>query len=241
MDDRSSGRLVRAAIVVVALAISSTLLAGCKGSVRRSEIVLLTPDGFKLSATVYGNASKGVVIAHDQASNKAFVAPLAYYLAQHGFTAMVFNFRGYEGSEGVPDPSLMDRDVVGAAMSLSKNFGAHEVSYVGFGTGALVVAKAATSQDFTPRTLVLAGLPSSYGPLEAQKVLPPLFLPKLFMVPSGDDSVVERTKELMNLAPNPKELYVYPADENWLDPNVAASEKGSGVAKLTEFLRREGR
>ncbi|MER3395915.1 MAG: hypothetical protein C4319_03930 [Acidimicrobiia bacterium] len=229
------------AVVVAAVALTSTLVGGCATKSKQSEIVLLSPDGFKLSATVYGEGPKGIVLAHDDKSNKAFLAPLAYYLSQHGFRVMTFNFRGYEGSEGVPDPALMDRDVVGAGLSLVRNFGVREVSYVGFGTGALIVAKAATSPDLAPRTLVLTGLPASYGTIEASKVLPPLFLPKLFMVPSGDDSLIERTKELMNLAPNPKELYVYPANENWFDPNSAVSIEGSGIAKLVDYLRREGR
>jgi pimeloyl-ACP methyl ester carboxylesterase len=223
------------------MAISVATLTSCNSGPKQKDIVVLTPDGFKLSATVYGEGTKGVVLAHDENSSKAFVAPLAFYLAQQKFVVMTFNFRGYEGSEGVPDPTLMDRDVVGAALSLTRNFGAREVSYAGFGTGALIAAKAATDQDYSPRSLVMTGLPSTYGSIEATDVLPPLFLPKLFMVPSGDDSMVAGTEELMKLAPNPKELHVYPAEENWLDPSSAVAIQGSGVARLVKFLEKEER
>ncbi len=211
-------------------------LGACGRGPLQRDIVVVTPDGYKIAATVFGEGPKGVVIAHDESSNKAFLAPLAYYLSRQGFVVATFNFRGYEGSEGVPDPATMDRDVVGAALALARNFGARDVTYVGFGTGALVVARAATSQDFAPRALALAGLPQSYGTLEVSDVLPPLFLPKLFMVPSGDEALIAQIQQSMNLAPNPKELHVYPATENWLDPQSAVRLPESGVARLVRFL-----
>lgn len=241
MGERTRSTLGRLAALGLAAAAVLSLSGSCKAGAKQRDVILLTPDGFKLSATVYGEGGKGVVLAHDENSNKAFVAPLAYYLSQQGFVVMTFNFRGYEGSEGVPDPFLMDRDVLGAALSLVRNFGAREVTYAGFGTGALIAAKAASSPDFSPRALALTGVPESYGSVEADEVLPPLFLPKLFMIPSGDDGLAARTRELMELAPNPKELHVYPADENWLDPFSATTIDGSGVARLTSFLRRVGR
>ncbi len=238
MSDKANQKKFSIAVLLIAAVVAAGALVACRSELRQRDIVILTPDGFKLAATVFQAGSSGVVIANDEGSTKSFAAPLAHFLAQQGYTVMTFNFRGYEGSEGVPDPSLMDRDVVGAATSLVRNFGAREVTYVGFGTGALIAAKAATNLDFTPRAVVLTGLPESYGSLEAGKVLPPLFLPKLFMVPSGDDAIIAKTQELMKFAPNPKELHVYPADENWFDPSTAVRMADSGIARMVDFLRR---
>jgi hypothetical protein len=237
LGGRSSCLATRAFIASLALATFFSMLQGCSGAPPRRDIVVLSPDGFRLSATVLGKGTRGVLLAHDQAWDKASLGPLAFYLAERGFLVITFNFRGYPGSDGVPDPSMMDRDVLGAASALVKNFGARTVSYVGFGTGALVVAKAATSPDFAPRSLGLIGMAKEYGPIDMNKVLPELFLPKVFMVPDGVPSLLSDTEEAMKLSPQPKEMFVYPADENWFDPKAAATAERSGVARLEAFLK----
>lgn len=239
-DRRTS--LGRARTIGVLAAAATTLIwLGSWACVRQpspADIVVLTPDGFRLASTVYGRGAKGVVLAHDASTDKAALGPLAFHLAQSGFVVLTFNFRGFPGSDGVPDPAVMDRDVLGAAHALVRNFGAKTVSYVGFGTGALVVAKAAYNPDFAPRSLALVGTASRYGPLTLDEVMPPLFLPKALLVPKGDEMLLSDTMEAAKLAPEPKEVFEYPGEEDWYDPSSAVKQEGSGIAYLRNFLER---
>ena len=68
---------------------------GCAGR----DIRFRAADGVKLVAHRFGTGPVAVVLAHDDDGNLCTWVPFATQLAQHGYTAIAFDFRGYGESE----------------------------------------------------------------------------------------------------------------------------------------------
>ena len=70
------------------------------------------------------------------------VVALADACAAAGFSALRFNFRGLDGSEGTPTGGLAEHEDVAAAIAWARAQGAPRVALVGYSFGALMAARA---------------------------------------------------------------------------------------------------
>jgi|SRR5579859_4109245 len=111
-----------------------------------AAVVLHAQDGATLSATVFGQGPRGVVLAHGGRFNKESWEPQARILADHGFRVIAFDFRGVGQSHGPGDSDFFapnrKYDVLAAARYL-RDSGATTVSIVGGSLGGGFAADAA--------------------------------------------------------------------------------------------------
>jgi alpha/beta superfamily hydrolase len=70
------------------------------------------------------------------------VAALADACAAAGFSALRFNFRGLDGSQGTPTGGVAEHEDVAAAIAWAREQGAPRVALVGYSFGALMAARA---------------------------------------------------------------------------------------------------
>src|SRR3990172_347800 len=108
-------------------------LAGCASETFQA-VTFASTDGLELSGRLFGEGDTAVVLAHmypaDQGSWKEF----AQELAEKGYMAVTFDFRGYGRSQGPKEVSQMDRDVEGA-LDFAKARGARSVFLAGASMG----------------------------------------------------------------------------------------------------------
>ncbi|ONI69710.1 alpha/beta hydrolase [Kribbella sp. ALI-6-A] len=132
---------------------AATVLPGAR------DITLETDDGVRLGAWLVPatKADRGVavLVAAGNAGNRATRAPLARALAAEGLTVLLFDYRGYGGTEGRPSEKGLARDVRAAQRHLVQEAGvpADRILYVGESLGAAVVTELAT--EIAPGGLVL--------------------------------------------------------------------------------------
>jgi len=110
------------------------------------EVSLVTSDDLTLEARLWGTGDEYVILAHMRPADMASWFDFARVLAEEGYTAMTFNFRGYGESEGVEGDFDVAVDVR-AAVDAALAGGATRVHLIGAsmgGTGA--VAASASNQ-----------------------------------------------------------------------------------------------
>jgi pimeloyl-ACP methyl ester carboxylesterase len=179
------------------------------GDLPAQHISIPTSDGGLIFADVYGEGSRGVVLAHGGQFNKESWAKQAQALAKAGFRVLAFDFRGYGQSRGPGQSDIytapMQLDVLAAVRYLHKT-GAKTVSVVGasFGGGAAADASIDAEPGEIDRLVLLAGWTDR--PCEKIKVR------KLFIVarddPNGDGPRLLKIRACYEKAPDPKELVI---------------------------------
>ncbi len=118
------------------------------------EISFETIDGLTLEARLWGTGDEYVILAHMRPADMASWFEFARVLAEEGYTAMAFNFRGYGESDGVEGDFAVATDVRGAVQAALDD-GARRVHLIGAsmgGTGAV----AASASDQIAATITLS-------------------------------------------------------------------------------------
>lgn len=222
MPTRHSPRQnARRAVFVFLLAISGVLSSAACGSATPEprDVTVVSEDGFKLAATLYGKGTNGVVLVPDTQSTKADLEQLASDFANKSMTAIAVNPRGFPGSDGVRDYQIMDRDLAGAARFLKTQQSVSKIAYVGVGTGGTVAYKAAANPDLIPSSLVAISSPLKYQTLDATKSAMQMFMPKMLVESADNKDALEQARETLKVFPDPKRL-----------------EEVAGTARSTELL-----
>ena len=189
--------------------------------VPREPITLTTGDGVQLAGTLFGDGETAVILAHqgtpgaDQTTWHAF----AQILAEGGFMALAFDFRGIGQSEGTKDQSQLDRDVA-AALQFLRDRGCGEITCVGASMGGTACMRVAIDDELaglaTLGSTMIAGRGRTL--IVAQDELASLTLPKLFITAKEDSlSVVDHTTRMYELSPEPKALHLLPGEEHGTD------------------------
>src|SRR5262245_43236084 len=151
------------------------------GRIPEGEVGFETEDHVKISGTVFGAGDTAVILAHMNNSDQSAWQPFAKELAQQGFTALTFDFRGFGKSGGHPQVGLLDRDVR-AAEAFLRDKGFPRVVCVGASMGGTACAKAALSPGLDGLVVISSPLSMSPPLRLGTKDLPNLALPKLFIV-----------------------------------------------------------
>jgi dienelactone hydrolase len=194
---------VRTLIAVIGM----LLLAG--GSAAQMAVSFPTEDGGVVYADVYGEADRGIVLAHGGRFNKESWEKQARTLASAGFRVLALDFRGYGKSRGPgwsdPKSAPLHLDVLAAVHYLRKT-GAKTVAVVGgsMGAGAAGDASIDSRPGEIDRLVLLGGSPNE--PAEKLKSS------TLFIVTrddsSGDGPRLPRIREQYEKAPEPKALII---------------------------------
>ena len=116
------------------------------GSVKERNVSFKTSDGVRLTGRLFGSGRVGVTLAHMYPADASSWYPAARKLAEAGYLALAFNFRGYDGSEGPKVIPKAPDDVI-AAKSFLKRSGAKQVVFIGASMGGTASLIAAATED----------------------------------------------------------------------------------------------
>ena len=155
-------------LTIALAAIIFTFVVGCGGATtplatpppdRAGEVTFTTDDGVELKGRLFGQGSRGVVLAHMYPADQSSWWGFAQTLADEGYVALSFDFRGYGNSGGDKEIKLIDRDVRAALDFLEKQ-GATTVFLAGASMGGTASLKVAAKEGEK-----LAGVVSLSAPL----------------------------------------------------------------------------
>jgi pimeloyl-ACP methyl ester carboxylesterase len=145
---------------IVPLALVFSIMAPAQQTVS-----IATDDGGQVCADLYGQGSKGVVLAHGGRFNKESWRDQALQLVSSGFYVMAIDFRGFGCSKGPGqedfDNAPFEKDVL-AAVRYLKAQGAKTVSVVGgsFGGSAAGDASIKSAPGEIDRVVLLGAAPN---------------------------------------------------------------------------------
>lgn len=194
----------RLAVVLLAVAIML-----CTDEVLAQEQTSFsTQDGVLIYAELYGEGSRGLVLAHGGQFNKESWREQALSFATAGFRVLAFDFRGFGQSVDsgqVPIEDARHLDVM-ASIEYLRQAGASTVSVVGASMGGDYAAEVSEANpEMIDRLVLLAA--GAYNPLIQSKAR------KLFIM-SRDDIIGDNTPRMPAIrnqyekASEPKEFVV---------------------------------
>ena len=122
---RSSTAIIGALVLALAGALALAL-AGCGGEATPTApatatatatyrvVTFPSTDGLELSGRLFGEGDVAVILAHMFPADQGSWQNFARELAEEGYMALTFDFRGYGSSQGPREIDQIDKDVEGA-------------------------------------------------------------------------------------------------------------------------------
>lgn len=220
------------------------------------DVELATRDGLRLGAYFApgrGEAPRpAVLVANGNAGDRADRAPLALALARHGYSVLLFDYRGYGGNPGSPTEQGLLDDARAALDHLQTrpDVDPARIAYFGESLGSGVLTALAVER--TPAALILRSPFTSFAevgshhypwlpvaplirdrfPIDAQ--IANVRAPVLIIAGEADDIVPVRfSRAVHERAAEPKRLVVF-AGVGHNDPELLAGERM--IAAIIEFL-----
>ena len=175
------GKYIRTLVFVAVLA-SLFLSIGCRSSrtpvptpEEASSVSFTTEDGVELKGKLFGKGDTGVVLAHMFQANQTSWWEFGQVLADEGYMALAFDFRGYDGSSGSKDINFIDRDIM-AALEFLRHRGASSIFLIGASMGGTASLKVAASENVAGVVILSAPLDFRGLNVEKERVRVPALL-----------------------------------------------------------------
>jgi len=183
-------------------------------SVSASRTVTFTTlDGATLHGTLYGSGRTAVIFSTMGAQREATWAKMAQATADAGYLALTYNFRFWVSATKIQDNlRAFVADDLRAAMAFAREQGAQQIVLVGASLGGMATAKVGGEAQAAAVIIMAAPLSARGLTVQIEEAeLQALTMPKLF-VGTDHDAVVApaATRRVYDLAPEPKEIYLYP-------------------------------
>ncbi len=171
------------------------------------SVTFATEDGATLHGMLFGKGAAGVVLAPMYIGGQDAWFSFAQTLAENGFRALTFDYRGFGESEGTRDMSQAAVDTAAAVSFLRANQSS-PVVIIGAGIGGSAAAKAA-SLDASIAGIAAVSPPQSFQGLEvADSELSALSVPSLWIGSRND--MTQNSEEMYDLAGSAeKDLWMY--------------------------------
>jgi pimeloyl-ACP methyl ester carboxylesterase len=202
----------------------------CLTKAERSRVVRFrASDRVRLLGVELGSGPRGVVLAHQGASNLCIWLPYARSLAARGYRVLVFDHRGF-GSSGQASHwrrrSRVDYDVLGA-IRLIRARGAKSVVLAGGSLGGAAVLSAAALATPAVNGVISLASPSVFGPIDVLEAVAAVRVPALFLAAQLDGEFPEVAQMLYDrCASVDKQLAITAGAEHGIpllrDPQVRA-------------------
>ncbi|MEE9162140.1 MAG: alpha/beta fold hydrolase [Candidatus Neomarinimicrobiota bacterium] len=190
-------------------------------------------DGVKLRGRFFGRGNVYVILAHMYPADQVSWYPFAQVLAEAGYKAFTFDFRGYGVSEGEKVIPSIDRDLE-AALELARARGATQVFLVGASMGGTAALKVAAREDVSG--VVVLSAPLEFKGLDAGDDVSMVSEPLLLIASERDRSAAASATRIFEDAPGGAELSLLPGSAHGTD--MLESNAGDEVRELLlEFLR----
>lgn len=206
------GPASRCATLLAVGLLTASLLAACGGrpgqpnpspvpsstGASGRDVRFSTSDGLQLRGKLFGTGPTAVVLAHMFPADGASWYPTAERLAEAGYTALAFNFRGYAPSAGSKDVAKAADDLL-AAVEFLRGAGAERLTLVGASMGgtAALIAAARTSVQAT----VAISAPISFQGLDASEEASGIRVPVLLLASEDDGSAAGSLRKLAGMIP----------------------------------------
>jgi WD40 repeat protein/alpha/beta superfamily hydrolase len=182
-----------------------------------------TTDGITLAGTLFGGGDTAIILAHQgtRGANQTNWGPFARLLAEHGYTALTFNFRGVGLSEG----ELSHKDVaidMSAAVEFLHRQGYEKIFCAGASMGGTACIRVARDYAFTGLIILASAMRTGASDADSLDLSPVdlerLTTPKLFIFANHESSlVVDDTRHMYKLSPEPKALLSFPGTRHGTD------------------------
>lgn len=196
-------------------------------------VTFSTQDGVKLKGYLFGTGDKGVILAHMYPTDQRSWRPFAEELAEKGYAALTFDFRGYGESAGQREISIIDRDAL-AAVRFLKGRGFKNVYIIGASMGGMAAIKAAAREAVAG--VITLGSPLAFQGLDAGIDVAKVKAPKLFIASEKDPYNGQSAKTFYQRASGIKEILVFPSETHgtYLFDTPHASALKSALFKFLE-------
>lgn len=168
-----------------------------------------------LNGWLFGGDNEPVVIlSHMKPSDQTAWAPFAELLAENGYAALTYDFRGYGISPGNQDSDLLDEDLT-AVVEYMKARGRQQIFLVGASMGGTASIVVAAQEDV--KAAVAISAPSEFEGLRAADAIEGVSEPLLLLVAADDTAAVVSRDELLERAPASTPSETYPDGEHGTD------------------------
>lgn len=195
-----------------------------------------TPDGATLIGELYGS-DKTAVVFSVMGNCKPGWRKFASLTAAQGLMALTYPWRGCRES-GFTDEDELQKFVDDArgAINFVREQGAEKIILVGASLGGLASAKLAIESGSSGIVVVAAPPSISEWGFEIQPADLDTDIPKLFITAENDSTVpASATRQLYDLAAEPKEWQTYPGYEHGTD--LFETENGEAMQqRILEFI-----
>ena len=198
------------------------------------------PGGVELQGRLFeaDGATAGVVLAHMQPADQSSWFDYAETLADDGYQALTFNFRGYcpggdaGCSSGETELSLLWRDVL-AAVRFLRSSGIARVAVIGAsmgGTAALVAAAQPAAR--IGAVAALSAPISIQGLIASPEMLVVAPSAKLFVAGNADAAAAAEAQSLYDLSAPPKRVEIVPSEDHGTE--LLEGNQGPNVRQLLQ-------
>ena len=188
-------------------------------SIPVETVTFTTEDNVTLSGTLFGKGKIAVILAHqgtpgtDQTTWQTF----ARLLAEQGYTALTFDFRGVGQSEGTLGYRDLWKDVKAATQFL-RELGYSQIVCAGASMGGTACIYNAKQGEYMGLIVLASTMVAGRGVdtlAITDEDLAKLTLPKLFISAERENYIVVRdTKHMAELSLEPKSLLVLPGTQH---------------------------
>lgn len=182
----------------------------------------------ELEGRVFGQGDEYVVLAHMQPADMNSWFDFARLLANEGYTAMAFNFRGYGESESGENGEPAIGDDVRAAVDAAFDDGATKVYVVGASMGGTGAVAASATRDVAGAVALSA--PDEFAGVSAVGLADLVDTPLLLVAADGDGTAADDAAAIAAAAQGETELVVLTGGQHGTN---LFTEHG---AELTELI-----
>lgn len=177
--------------------------------------IVVLDDEIVLSGRLFGPANGPLVIlTHMRPNDQTAWFSYAEELADNGFAALTFDFRGYGESEGKQDFGKLDDDLR-AVINYMRDQGRSQIFLVGASMGG-TTALAVAAEEAVDGVAVISP-PSQFEGQDALGAVPSITAPKLFIASEEDTAAKLALDEMVAVAPPPVDSQVYTGNAHGTD------------------------
>jgi alpha-beta hydrolase superfamily lysophospholipase len=232
---RRRGLLALCAALLVPLAVA----CGQEASAPEDEITpsfsetenvyIVSADDVILNGRLFGPANEvAVILSHMQPNDQTAWFEFAEELADAGYAALTFNFRGYGDSGGDQEFEKLDDDLAAAVRYLHDR-GKRQVFLIGAsmgGTTSIVVAAQADVEG-----VVAISAPAEFEGQNALEAVPNVTVPKLFIASEGDELAALSIEQMLEATGEPKDSEIYPGIAHGTNLFLPAQSQSSAAIR----------
>ena len=196
------------------------------------EFSFTTSDGLELEARLWGEGDTYVILAHMRPADMTSWFDFARLLADEGYTALAFNFRGYGESEIDDQAEFSVAEDVRSAIDAANDAGATEVYVVGASMGGTGAVVAAASNDI--EGIVALSAPDVFEGVDAVNWADDVEAPMLLIAADEDGSAAEDALAIAAASNQEPEVVVLSGGQH--GTNLFAEHNDELTRLILEFL-----